>query len=262
MRKEIPLEIFLTSERKNLFLGFTNKQIDNVEEWFQQNGLGSDIDSSEVMSERMAVDLFNLDLGQSRSPQELTDRYLMVHWIEELNLGDDPLKKAIGYWNDINNIPYMKPNPGAYRLYTYLHLVGIDIPRLTARPAWTRDSTLEYYRRNSPWVVEKDLLYISDNNIIDPEAKVKSAVELGLGAFIEDALEEAYLLADKGILTGLVPQSWNNRKYTDHTNVLTVNQRLRDGFKVLDPNNNQFVKMPNILQVYHVMADEILFRYF
>lgn len=259
MNPEVSLSTFLENERMEIFKGITQSQLSITESWLKQNGLGTDIDSTEVDSATTALGLFNLMLDQNRSVDELHDRYLMVKWIEDLRITEDPLNEAINYWNNIENVPYYEANPGAYRLYRYLHLSGIDIPRVTSRPSRAHSATIEWYRRNSPWVVQKDLVHMTEKDEVDPKFKAEKIKSLHLGAFFEDAFEEAEVFAKNGVLVTIVPQRWNIEKHSNHPNLLTVQDRHND-FKVLDLDSEEFLHLPKVLQAYYVLADEILAR--
>jgi len=237
-------------------VSFLNK-LKIVNDELRIKGVSTDIDDSEVNSHTEALRGFNSSNNTNRTNEELTDRFIMVKWLEELG-SENPLEHAIGFWNSIEQMPHLEATPGADIVYKYLHDIGIPMHRSTARPGWTREATLLWYTNNASYV-DLSLIHIQEGNDINPSFKTNTIInKIKAGYHFEDAPEESEVLASAGVIVGLVPQTWNENYKPVSPRIVTVSKALEHGLPNLGLDAGTFREVPKIAQVYFALNEYIL----
>ncbi len=242
-------------------LGFDEYSIINklnkVNDYLRINGISTDIDSTEFASEISALQQFNVLTGQKRKLSEITDRYVMVKWLTELNY-KDPLKEAISIWNNPKELSNLQLSPGSLILSKYFNESKIELHRVTARPGWPEiiNSTHLCYRSKMPWV-NVHLLHMQKGMSINPGFKYET-VPIYAKYHFDDAQEELEILASMGITGVLIPQPWNEHYKPKDLRVLTFDDAMQNGIPSLGMSKFSFINTPKMLQAYFVLSDYIL----
>lgn len=233
------------------------RKLDVVNCELKKNGVSTDIDSTEVKSQDVALRQYNEMTGQDRKLCELTDRYVMVEWLKEYGY-IDPLNVAIKIWNNPDEFSKLEPEDGALILSKYLFLSGVDLHRNTARPGWPeiKNSTLNWYKKTMPWV-DQGLIHIQDGDSINPRFKYANIPSCAKYHF-DDASEELDQLCKLGVVGVLIPQPWNVHYKTVNPMVLTFSDAMERGIPSLEMSNFDFRRMPKLIGAYFVLSDYIL----
>jgi hypothetical protein len=234
------------------------RKLDIVNHELKENGVSTDIDSTEVKSQDAALRQYNDKTGQARKLCELTDRYVMVEWLKEYGYVD-PISVAIRIWNNPEEFSKLEPEDGALILSKYLFLSGVDLHRFTARPGWPeiKNSTLNWYQKTMPWVVDQGLIHIQDGDSINPRFKYANIPTYAKYHF-DDATEELEELSKLGVVGVLIPQPWNIHYKANNQMILTFSKAMEQGIPSLEMSNFDFRKMPKLIQAYFVLSDHIL----
>lgn len=236
-------------------------QVNRINQEVKERGMTTDLDSTYFMSEKIAVDNFNRnhisDDAYKKTVLDLRDRYGMVQWLEELGEADS-LEKAIGYWNNPKQLTHLPLTPGTKELFYYLHTIEIPVGRVTARPGRVAAATRLYFELNEPHI-DQSLIYVQDEDIIDPKFKIGVILDvLGSGVHLEDAPEEAEVVAKEGVVVGLFPQAWNEGYKPKSHNIVTLDQVSENGPRVLSLDMEEFKQLPTMIQVYFAVGDRLL----
>lgn len=216
-------------------------------------GISIDLDSTVFATEQLAINKFNSNHNQNKLVENLAEsRYAMVSWLEELGI-ENPLEKAIQYWNSDDVLLETSASEGFLILLNYLHEQNINLSFVTSRPARTKNATLASLKRILPWVDDKKI-YLSSNDEIDPDFKAKKIQELGVKFHIDDAYEDALKIIQQSesIVVFLYTQPWNeniviDEKYKDR--IIKINSELSS--------INKRFQIPRAIQLYLTMIDYI-----
>jgi hypothetical protein len=235
-----------------------------INDEIRRRGVGIDMDSSEWMSEEVAVREFNTDHGTNYKISDLEkDRYAMVSWSNHIPGVNDPLQYAIRYWNNPEWLVKLKPCPGALIMSKYFSGddVKIDLHRITARPGADEivKATYDCYKRQMPWV-DKSLIHIQrGTNTISSGYKVAEIDELNLGYFFEDAPDDAEAVVKKtNAIAIILPCYWNKGYKPDNPRILTFDYALENGLNGLGIHRIELQKLPRNVLAYTILADHIL----
>ncbi len=253
------LKVLFPELGTRLIEGLLIERIERANEVLKTRGISTDIDSTELATEMTAIADFNAVHGTEYRLEDLREsRYAMVEWSKDLPGVKDPLKHAIGYWNNPVTLPYLPPTPGSQILFRYLHEQKISVQRVTARPGFTARATKLWYRFNAPWV-DESLIHVQEGENINSQFKYdKIAKELKVGYHLEDAVEEAEIIAELGIIVGLVPQPWNEGYEPVSKRIFTLDKALKRGLPYLGVDRWTLKNEPKMIQVYFVLIDSIL----
>ena len=233
------------------------EKFNRINNHLKTDGISTDIDSTEFASEVTALKLYNNLTQESRTMDELTDRYIMVKWLKDLGYGD-PLNTAINIWNNSNEISKLQPSAGSLILSKYLYDNNVDLHRITARPGWTEivDATYKCYEVRMPWV-NKELIHIQEGDQISSQFKINTVLNCARYHF-DDAQEEAEKLCSAGVVCVLIPQPWNKYYKSGNPRLLTFNKALSVGLPSLGISEYDFQHTPKLIQAYFILSDYIL----
>ncbi|MGD0523304.1 MAG: hypothetical protein ABSA43_01980, partial [Candidatus Microgenomates bacterium] len=145
----------------------------------------------------------------------------------------------IGLFNGQEVMTNALPESGSLLLHKFLRNKGVNIPRVSARPNYTRDFTLAWYKEWMPWVDEKDI-YMDTGKEINPWFKVQTIKNLGAKYHLEDYPGDAEkIAANTSATVVLIPQVWNKDYYPTHNRII----RIPD------------IGLPKVLAAFFAMVD-------
>lgn len=204
---------------------------------------GTDIDGTEIDSETSALRAFNERFKEDKKRRDLTDLFIMVEWFEKKGI-TDPLGEAVKLWNEDNNLGGSLPQDGAWIFSRFLFEKGVVLPRITSRPSYTRNVTLDWYQKWMPWVPEDKIHIHKEANSLNPDFKIDRINELGLRWFFEDSIPHALdIVYWTGATVILIPQPWNINFKPDNHRIIVC-----DGY----------VGQPGIIQAFFSFVDRVV----
>lgn len=193
------------------------RRLESVDADFRKLKVSFDMDGVEINSAELAIGNLNNKLGTNHVVDDLIGYWTMVDLVSKADPSiQDPKKYATDLWNNDNVFGNAKPDSGAWILANYLNRIGINnISRITSRPSFVKDVTLNWYKTKMPWV-KQESIYIQDNALYDPDYKVKKIIELGIDLHFEDSVDEAEkIVSQTNARVVLVPQFWNQEYIFD-----------------------------------------------
>lgn len=198
----------------------------------------ADIDGVDVETHDKARQWFNEVHQTGYEALQFTEAYIMVQWAKELGIKNYK-EYIIGLFNGQEVMTNALPVSGSLQLHGFLNHENINIPRVSARPDYTRDFTLTWYKKWMPWVNEKDI-YMDAGKEINPWFKVQTIKDLGAKYHLEDYPDDAEkIVANTPAAVILVPQVWNKDYYPTHERIIKV------------PDNG----LPNVMAAFFAMVD-------
>lgn len=173
--------------------------------------IGIDIDAVTQATFIMALKKASQSLGKVILVEHLT-KYLELANIAQKNgiPADKALEFSKGAWNNDDvylNSPEM---PGARILLETLDQLKIPYIFISSRPVEFEDVTRKWFKNTFPLVPSKNIILGRKEGVHGGDFKAQMAQKFGVGLHIEDAMEEAVIIADKAKIPVLVvPQPWN-----------------------------------------------------
>ena len=233
-------------------LHFANKKL--------KGKLSTDIDSTEVLSEELAVWGFNRYHNTDYRVEDLKSQYQMVEWSKKIPDVKDPLKHALCFWNNPDWLAWaVDPTPGAVDVSRFLSANGVDVRRETARPGWTRQATLACGKRLTPWV-DESLFNIHGSSEINSASKVENVI-LKSNYHIDDAQRESEVMAEAGVKVVLIRKPWNENYLPKSENLITFDRFYENGLLNLGITKTVFNEVALYAQAYLILADIIIEKY-
>lgn len=212
------------------------RELKDFEDFLSSKRIGSDIDGVDVLLVQGALDEFFKRYGVRKSLSDYSYVFEMNDWVREFE-GDRAPEVTFEIWHHPRVLMESLPVPGAVTLSW--HLRNLNIPRITSRPANTRDLTLDWYRKNMPWIPESSIYVQSEGgDKINHDFKIETIKLLGIEIFFEDNPKHAKAIVDNtDALVVMVPWSWN---------VNTVNDS-----RILRPSGS---REGNVYSAYNILA--------
>ncbi len=127
----------------------------------------------------------------------------------------DAMSFAKGVWNRHDVYLNAPPMPGIKTLLETFDKIGVSYVFISSRPVEFLDTTREWFRNTFPQVKGENIILGRAEGMTGGKFKADTARSLNLGLFIEDAPEEAVVIAGAGIPVLLVPQPWNANEKID-----------------------------------------------
>ena len=183
--------------------------------------IGFDIDGVDILSPQSALDELYRRYGVRKTLNDLVRAFEMNNWLKEFE-GEKAPRVAWEIWHSREVLENSKSVSGAVSLSRHLHEIGIDPPRITSRPAFTRQWTLDFYKKWMPWVPLENIFMQADGgNEISHNHKVDSIKLMGIEIFFEDNPDHAKEIVEKTqALVVMVPWRWNIDLTPFHPNIV------------------------------------------
>lgn len=166
----------------------------NREIFFEEHEFGSDHDGVMAYSRQPVVEEYNNMFETNRSTEEIKGYLALAQWAkEDLGVSDEEAMKIHDnlWYGRPDILLRAEPMPGAEALTKELVQRGKKIQIITSRPPNFRDSTLEWYRINMPWI-SGDQINIRINEEMTGEVfKAWTINRTGVEVFFEDAIHHA-----------------------------------------------------------------------
>lgn len=212
-------------------------------------GLGFDIDGTEVDSATQAIQKLNRIFNSSYKKTDYATYWEMVEFIKkEDETINNPKEYAIKLWNSDDVVGSALPESGALILSRFLHEEGLRIPRITARPSYIEEITRRWYDQRMPWVDQSLINIQNTGRRIYPGYKVNKINEYNLGYFFEDQPKDAEKIVDAtNAVVIIVPQPWN----TGYSIPKNCHNRI------IIPEEEQFQGHPRVLRAYFSLINII-----
>jgi uncharacterized HAD superfamily protein len=204
-------------------LGYSRvrEQIIKFEGFLMGKRMAFDIDGTDFATPQFAVDLYNRRYNQRKTIDDLTEAFVMNKWLEKPE-GKKAPQVAWEIWHSPEVLTNVTPVSGAVELSLHLHNIGINPPRITSRPAFTRDWTLDSYRRWMPWVKPENIIMQAEGgNEINHHHKVDSIDSMEIEIFFEDNPDHAKEIVEKTkALVVMIPWRWNMSSTIEHPRII------------------------------------------
>lgn len=192
--------------------------LDGLTDYLKKVDVGFDMDGTEVFSLAHAIQKYNRKYPENKKTmKDITVHGSMGHWVqeaEEMNGNKIELDKAWDissvFWNNKSTLTNSSPVNGAVILSKFLDSKEIKPWRITSRPSFTKDWTVNWYRYWMPWVLRDTILVQESCNHINPKFKIERIKEKNIKFFFEDGPKDIVKIADETDATVIVvPQSYN-----------------------------------------------------
>lgn len=201
----------------------------NREAFLENNEFGFDHDGVMASSRQSVVEEYNKIYGTNRSTEEIKGYLVLTEWAkEDLGVCDEEAMEIHDYlWYGRPDILLRaEPMPGAEALTKELTQKGKNIQIITSRPPSFRDSTLEWYRVNMPWISRDQINIRTNEEMIGEVFKAWTINRTGVEVFFEDAIHHA-------------------KSITTYTNALVI--LLNNGPIFSIPNRDRVIKITSLV---------------
>jgi len=176
--------------------------------------IGIDIDATTQATYILALRKVSQTIGKVVLHEHLKTYWELANIAEKNGMTAD---KAMAFsksaWNDDNvyrNAPEM---PGARTLLEAFNELKIPYIFISSRPVEFESVTREWFKNTFPWVPAENIVLGRKERVNGGDFKAKTVQKFGVGLFIEDAMEDAMVIADKAKVPVLVvPQPWNTQE--------------------------------------------------
>ena len=125
-----------------------------------------------------------------------------------------------GAWNNddvYRNAPEMH---GARTLLEVFNELKVPYVFISSRPVEFEDVTREWFKNTFPLVPSGNIILGRKEGVHGGDFKAQMIQKFGVGLHIEDAMEEAVIIADTAKIPVLVvPQPWNAQEDVDHVRI-------------------------------------------
>lgn len=192
-------------------------KLDQVISKLSKYNVSFDIDGVEAESADPVVRKFNKIFKTCYRVRDLQNYWSLVDWVKKSDPRIvDPRDYAIKLWNSSEVMSAAPVVSGAWLFSNYAKDMLPHVHRITSRPSYLKDVTIDWYKRNMPWVDPK-LIHIQvdgDMNIRNVDKlsshKVRTIHELGVHLHFEDSWQEAEaIVSSTHAKVILVPRPWN-----------------------------------------------------
>lgn len=206
--------------------------------------IATDIDGVDAFTQESGLTAINNLKGTSF---QLTDLKvdLVAKYLKDVR---DPKKFATEIWNSNANLSTTHVVSGALILSRFLFEKGINIPRITSRPSYTRDVTLEWYAQKMPWIKPEQIIMQTKSDNINFSFKVDQIKKLGIELFFEDSFEHAVnIVENTDAKVVLIPHYWNEdfilKEVFRYKNILVPHRGIETPAKLI----NVFASLINFM---------------
>lgn len=186
------------------------RKLDEITKTLRNKKVSFDIDGVEVFSAEKAILNFNLTFDTNYVVDDLTTYWRIIDLVAKADPSiKNPKQFAIDLWNNDFVFGTSEPVSGAWLLSSYLDQHGIKSNRITMRPSFAKQVTLDWYEAKMPWVDPKSI-FIQVGDTHDKNFKINTIKKLGIDIHFEDSVEEAEaIVAKTKAKVVLVPHPWN-----------------------------------------------------
>lgn len=190
--------------------------------FLEDRAVGIDIDGTTQATYILALKKASLGIGKVISKDHLKSYWELSKIAESYGMSkEEALSFNLSAWNH-NDVYLNAPEMlGIRSLLEVFNEIKIPYFFISSRPAEFDMVTKEWFKKTLPWIPAENIILGRKDGVHGGDFKAEMIKKYNVGLFIEDATEEAVVIADKGkIPVLLVPQPWND-------NDKIYNQRMK-----------------------------------
>lgn len=180
-----------------------------------------DIDAVTQATYVLALNTASRRLRKIIHRDELTSYWELTNIVQKNGYSkDEALKIALSAWN--NDIVYLNSPKmsGISTLFKFLSEINYPYKFVSSRPKEFLNATRMYFQQNFPWIDRDNIILGRNDGEHGGDFKARILSELGTALHVEDALDEAKIIAESTCSKVLiVPQPWNESDRLDNANI-------------------------------------------
>lgn len=179
-----------------------------------------DIDAVTQASYILALRNVSQELKKVITKEMLTTYWQLAKIAEENGVPKEKsLAFAQGAWNRHDVYLNAPPMPGVTALLETFDDNQIPYLFISSRPVEFTETTVEWFAKTFPQVKSENIILGRKKEMGGGEFKADMAKKYNVGFHIEDAMEEAIVIAEAGVPVILVPQPWNEQEVPTHPRI-------------------------------------------
>ncbi len=178
--------------------------------------VGIDIDAVTQATHTLALKNASRELGKIILKEHITSYWELANIAVASGMPEQEVMNfARRVWNQPDVYLNSPAVPGIKTLLQVFNEAGTDYIFVSSRPTEFEETTREWFRKTFPWVDDQNIILWRKEHGVGGNFKAKIIKDYGIKLHIEDAMEEAVVIArltDVSII--IVPQPWNIREKT------------------------------------------------
>lgn len=179
-----------------------------------------DIDAVTQASYILALRNASQELKKVITKEMLTTYWQMAKIAEENGVSKEKsLAFAQGVWNRHDVYLNAPPMNGITALLEAFDDNKIPYLFISSRPVEFTETTKEWFAKTFPQVDSENIILGRKKEMGGGEFKANMVKKYNVGLHIEDAMEEAVVIAETGVPVVLVPQPWNEQENIIHPRI-------------------------------------------
>lgn len=183
--------------------------------------VGIDIDAVTQATDIVALKNVSRELGKVILKEDITSYWELAKIGVANGMSEqEAMSFARRAWNQHEVYANSPPVPGIKTLLDIFDQTDTDYIFISSRPIEFEQTTRDWFKKTFPWVESRNIILGRKEHFGAGDFKAKVITERGIKLHIEDALEEALVIADVArVPVIIVPQPWNIREKVDNPRI-------------------------------------------